>query len=369
MPTNSAVLLATKDEALHFPKGDIVLGFCPTCGFITNTAYDAMLVEYSSRYESSQGFSATFNRYQRDQVVRLIERYELRDKDIIEIGCGQGEFLTLLCEMGRNRGIGFDPAYNSERAVGNSLSGLRFIQDFFSEQYSYVKADFICCKMTLEHVPETANFVRMVRRTIGNLQDTLVFFQVPDTSRILSDLAFWDFYYEHCSYFSLGSLSWLFQKNGFDILDLTREFDDQYLIITAKPGKGKQQALAQDHHVALLAQGIEHFVDQVGHKLRSWQQRIRMMAQTGQRISIWGASSKGAAFLNTLKIVDEIEYAIDINPYKRGMYIAGTGQKIEAPEFLRQYRPDVIIIMNPVYYQEIVSTLSDLEVAAELIVI
>jgi len=49
------------------------------------------------------------------------------------------------------------------------------------------------------------------------------------------------------------------------------------------------------------------------------------------------------------------------------MYIAGTGQKIIPPEFLLKYKPDVVIVMNPIYKQEIQRQVEDLKVACEFI--
>ncbi|MCK5572471.1 MAG: SAM-dependent methyltransferase, partial [Bacteroidetes bacterium] len=57
----------------------------------------------------------------------------------------------------------------------------------------------------------------------------------------------------------------------------------------------------------------------------------------------------------------------DINPYKRGTYMAGTGQEIVLPEFLQSYRPDVVVVMNPIYCDEIRDDLSKLDVHAELL--
>ena len=108
VPVNSVVLLQTQSEAQGFLRGDISLAFCHNCGFITNVAFDPGLLEYSSRYEATQSCSPTFNLFAERLARRLIERYDLYDKEIIEIGCGQGEFLTLLCELGGNRGVGFD---------------------------------------------------------------------------------------------------------------------------------------------------------------------------------------------------------------------------------------------------------------------
>jgi hypothetical protein len=47
--------------------------------------------------------------------------------------------------------------------------------------------------------------------------------------------------------------------------------------------------------------------------------------------------------------------------------MAGTGQQIVAPEFLQEYRPDLVIAMNPVYLEEIGVQLSALGVSTELV--
>jgi hypothetical protein len=57
---------------------------------------------------------------------------------------------------------------------------------------------------------------------------------------------------------------------------------------------------------------------------------------------------------------------VDINPYKHGTYMAGTGQEIVGPEFLRAYRPDVVIVMNPIYCNEIQRDLDGMGITAEL---
>ena len=108
IPVHSVLLLPTREEAVSYPKGDIELGFCTHCGFISNLAFDPSKHEYSEKYEETQGFSSTFNTFHKALAQRLIDQYDLRGKDIIEIGCGKGEFLTMLCELGDNRGVGFE---------------------------------------------------------------------------------------------------------------------------------------------------------------------------------------------------------------------------------------------------------------------
>ena len=367
VPVHSVLLLPTREEALNYPKGDIILGFCQSCGFIFNTAFDPGLHEYSTRYEETQGFSPTFNAFSRSLAAHLIDQYNLYNKDIIEIGCGKGEFLTLLCELGQNRGVGFDPAYISERNDSKAKDQITFVKDFYSEKYAHYQGDFVCCKMTLEHIQDTADFVSMVRRSIGARSDTVVFFQVPDVTRILRDLAFWDIYYEHCSYFSLGSLARLFRKCGFDVINLAKKYDDQYLMIEARPRNGKGETfLQQEDDLEELKQDVAYFAQSYRPKLDAWRTKIKKLGKKGHRIVIWGSGSKGVAFLTTLDLRKEIEYTIDINPYKHGMYMAGTGQEIMSPEFLQEYKPDVIIVMNPIYCDEISQDLEKMGVEAEL---
>ena len=66
-------------------------------------------------------------------------------------------------------------------------------------------------------------------------------------------------------------------------------------------------------------------------------------------------------------MTDEIEYAVDINPFKWGKFMAGTGQQIVSPEFLVDYRPDLVVAMNPIYLDEIRLQLEELGLHPELI--
>lgn len=357
VPVHSVMLVPTREEALHFPAGKIALGFCNVCGFIGNTAFDESKMNYSTRCEETQGFSTTFQSFHRRLAQDLIERYSLHGKSILEIGCGKGEFVSLLCALGGNRGIGFDPAFVPERRPEQGGDAVEFIQDFYSERYTDIKADFVACKMTLEHIPETHSFLSMVRRAIGERFDTTVFFQVPEMSRVLKDVAFWDVYHEHCSYFTPSALRNLFVMSGFEVVDVWTDYDDQYLMITARPAKHPLQpvkALIPPSSVEVTA--VRNFAVEAQRRVRLWQQAVHRVKEEGQHVVIWGSGSKGVTFLSALGArVDEegIEYAVDKNPYRKGFFMPGTGQEIVEPAFLAAYRPEVVIAMNSIYVGEI----------------
>ena len=235
VPIHSVVLIENQLEAIQYARGEIALAFCKTCGFIFNEKFDPPFQEYADRYEPTQAFSETFNEYHTQLAEQLIERYTLYDKDVIEIGSGQGEFLDLFTRMGGNRGTGFDPAYNPERAKVRPRDGLHFVQDLYSEKYAHLHADVIICKMTLEHIKDPVMLLRSLRQTIGDRPDVLVFFQVPDMQRILMEFGFWDIYYEHCSYFTPIALRYLFTACKFEVLSSTSHYGGQYLTIEASP--------------------------------------------------------------------------------------------------------------------------------------
>lgn len=373
-PVHSVLLLPSREEAVNYPTGTVQPGFCHDCGFIYNVAFDAELQhEYSERYEETQGFSSTFTAFSQRLAAELVEQYNLHNKQIVEIGCGKGEFLTLLCQLGNNHGIGFDPSYVRERSRSQPDERVTFVRDFFSEKYAHYQADFVCCKMTMEHISCPAELMRAIKRMTADAPDTVIFFQVPEVTRILQDTGFWDIYYEHCSYFSPGSMARLFRRTGFDVLNLRVDYGGQYLMIEAKPASGgsaRGKTFPElENDLDRLAALVEAFPAAFEQARAFWKGTLQQIREQGKRAVLWGSGSKGVAFLTTLGIRDEIEYTVDINPHKHGTYMAGTGQQIVGPDFLQGYRPDLVIIMNPVYKDEIQRDLSERGLTPEIMTV
>jgi SAM-dependent methyltransferase len=370
IPAHCVMLMHTREQAISYPRGDLRLGFCRSCGFITNTRFDPSLNEYSPDFEETQHFSPTFDRWARQLVDRLVRDYGIRGKRIVEIGCGKGEFLALLCETGDNQGVGIDPGCAPGRLQGESAARVRLIRDLYSERYSELPADVVCCRHTLEHIQPTRAFMRMVRRVIGSRLDTLVFFEVPDMRRVLRERAFWDIYYEHCTYLTAGSLARLFRSTGFEVIDLVRDFDDQYLWITARPSAGPAApppSRADDLDVT--AQEVASFRMQAPKDVAAWRDRIRSAAAEGRKPVLWGAGSKAVGLLTTAGLGPEVRYLVDINPHKAGKFLPGTGHPVLMPEGMRHDPPGMVFVMNPVYLDEVRSRMATLDVSAELVAV
>lgn len=364
VPVHVGIQWATREEALGCPRGDIELNFCRRCGFIYNQAFDPGRLAYSQAYENPLYFSAYFRAYAESVARRLIERYDLRNKTIIEIGCGKGDFLSLLCELGDNRGVGFDPSYEGERSDSGESGKFTVLSEFYSERHRDCSGDCIVWRYVYEHIPDPTGFLTMVRRTIGDRTGTMVYVEVPDTLFILRDLSVWDIIYEHCAYFTAPSLRYVFARCGFEVRDIVSQYEGQYLGLEAAAGNGRAAAEppAEGGEVAPY---VEVFSDNFARRRKAWQGQRELLER--KRSVLWGAGAKGVGFLNLLGIRDGVEYVVDINPHKHGTYIAGTAQRIVPPEFLREYRPELVLVTNPVYKDEIERMIKSLGVRTELV--
>lgn len=365
VPVHSCLLIDQREDAIAYPHGEIRLGFCRECGFISNVAFDSSKIDYSPSYEETQHFSPKFLAYIEKIIQRLVDGYGIRNKSVLEIGCGKADFLAMLCEAGDNRGIGIDPACRPERI--SSDVDISIVLDCYGPKYSHLTADLICCRHTLEHIPATREFLQTLYQSVKS-SDALLFFEVPDVKRILKERAFWDVYYEHCSYFSAGSLCRLFQQVGFEVVELQRDFDDQYLWLVARKPQRPSSAYADEDDIPELASDVLAFErDQVA-SVAYWKQVLESNALYSRRSVVWGASSKCVAFLSRLG-VSTVEYVVDINPHKHGKYMPGTGQEIVSPDFLTDYQPDLVVVMNPIYLEEIRSDLTVRGVSPEILVV
>jgi SAM-dependent methyltransferase len=367
IPVHSCLLMTTRQQARSYPKGDLQLGYCRACGFITNTLFSPAAHEYSGAYEETQGFSPCFNSFAGSLAQRIVEKYDIHNKTILEIGCGKGEFLAMMCKLGGNKGIGIDPAYVPMRNPDPSLQ-MDFIQDFYGPAYSDTHADVVCCRHTLEHIHPVGEFMQSLRQTIGDRLDTLVFFELPDVMRVLGEGAFWDIYYEHCTYFTAGSLARLFRASGIEIDDLYLDFGGQYIIITAYPCSVPTQANRKlEDDLSLTANEVDRFRAICADRMKQWLQTTGEAVRSGNRVVLWGSGSKGVAFLTSLGLDSDIEYVVDINPYRHGKFMPGTGHAIVSPEFLKDYRPDKIVVMNPIYCDEIKKKVEGMGISAEIV--
>ncbi len=368
VPIYCSVLYTSREQALTASKGDIHLMFCQDCGHLFNGTFDAQKIEYGEDYDNSLHYSGKFRAYAESLARDLVARYDLHDKKIVEIACGKGDFLAYICQVGNNSGYGFDPSYEPDRQDEQAHSHITITQDYYSERYADLDADLVCCRHALEHIEKPKDFLKAVHAAVTANQGAPIYFEVPNSLYTLKDMGIWDIIYVHCSYFCENSLARVFTESGFAVHKLNDSFGGQFLSIeTTLADSLENNAYTASTSLSEMASYAEAFEKNYADKITIWKQRLSEFKQSGKRVVVWGAGAKGVTFLNVLKVGDEIGYLVDLNIHKHGKYVPGTGHQVVSPEQLKDYQPDVVIVMNPIYADEIAQSLNDMGVKAAII--
>lgn len=190
---------------------------------------------------------------------------------------------------------------------------------------------------------------------------------MPNAYLILRELSIWDLIYEHCLYFVPETLGYLFRSCGFELLDLHEAYHGQFIGLEARPlAEGAERRPPERPDTAELAREVEAFAGHFRERREAWQRRIAALREEGRRVVVWGAGAKAVGFLNLLELGDLVDRIVDINPGKQGSFLAGSGQPIVAPEELRKDPPDAVVVVNPVYREEIAAELRRQGLAPEL---
>jgi SAM-dependent methyltransferase len=214
VPVHVGVLWEDAAAARACEKGPISLGVCRACGWIYNVDFDGSRIDYSQKYDNALHASSFFQEFESGLVKHLVTRYDLQGGTIAEIGCGSGHFLGLLTTAVDGRGIGFDPSHDPEYVDELASENVTFIRGEFPGTGKVPQVDLLACRQTLEHIPDPAGFLHRLRAALEDRNDTLLYFEVPNSTMPFRELSIWDLIYEHPLYFIAPTLRAVVERAG-----------------------------------------------------------------------------------------------------------------------------------------------------------
>jgi SAM-dependent methyltransferase len=350
VPVHQNLILDDQMSARAVARGDLDLTVCDACGFTFNQAFDLSKLRYGEHYDNRQTCSPSFGHYIDNLVSDLVLEKGVRNCQIVEVGCGDGSFLRRLVQFegAANRGYGFDPSY-----VGpaSDLDGrLIFQKQYYGPACADITADVVICRHVIEHVPHPVVLLSAIRQALARSPRARLFLETPCLEWILRNQVIWDLFYEHCSYFTLDSLTTTFEIAGFSVESRHRVFGQQYLWLEARVAANRLRTHHKPGSTRALA---TQFAAAEGPLRREWESKIQELATNG-KTALWGAGAKGVTLAN---LVDPqcrwIDCIVDLNPQKQGHYLPGTGHPIVSPHDLGQRQVTAAVVMNHNYLMEV----------------
>lgn len=346
--------LADRQAAVGTVRGDLELHACRRCGFVFNRAFDPGLVAYGEDYDNSQQHSEVFSEYMDELVERVVGRCEAPVATIVEVGCGKGAFLkALVARTGAGiSATGFDTSYQGPERYFDGR--LRFRSCYY-DRSAGCHPDLVITRHVIEHVDDPAGFLRSIRDTLDSVPDARLFIETPCVEWILRNRVAWDFFYEHCSLFSVRSLSALVAACGFTVQLVTHLFGGQYLWLEA--GVGARDS-APEYDPGDIPQLAADYSAYERSYRDNWIKRLDTLAHRGA-VCIWGGGAKGVTFANLVDpACERIGCVVDVNENKQGKYVPGTGHRIVSPAELAGLGVRTAILMNPNYHDEVMRILA-----------
>jgi len=335
--------------AARVARRNLCLAQCPGCGLIFNAAWDSAAVPYDGNYENRQCCSPAFQEHLRAVADSLVAKYQLQGGRILEVGCGKGDFLKLLCARAKAVGVGYDTSY--EGAASLSKGRVRFHRRYVAARDIRTPFDAIICRHVVEHVGDIGKFLRGLHDIAAAAGDPVTVIETPAFEWIARHGCFWDVFYEHCNYFTLPCLAHLCGQAGFRIVRQRLVFGRQYQLLELKVrrrGPGKLRPPGMPVRLPTFARKADAMLRRMETRLR------RYGAARGW--AIWGAGAKGVALVNRLRRWPP-RFVIDSNTAKQGCFVPGSRIPIIAPADPRISGLELVLIANPNYAAEIAFTL------------
>lgn len=353
IPIDTGSLALTVQEAKDALCGELRLEFCRTCGTVHNRAFDPGLIRFAPGYDASLCYSPSFANALKETADELVARYSLHGKSVFEIGCGQAHLLQAICRRTSVKAVGIDPtAIDKFEVLGGSE--LRLIQSGLRRSQQDLLGDLVICISVIEDIEEPLNFLRLLRSMIGN-RSTSLYFELFDGFGAIEAANVWSPHYEQCNYFSQSSICQLFQRANFKVVSSGRlAANDQYLYVAAAAtglAAGSEQGCSIDLSEQIIA--AESFAHETQWCINKWSKQLSEWSHQRKRVVLWGAGGKAISFLSLIPEAATIQSVVDVNPNRQGRYTPKSVKRVISPAELRDERPEIIIMSNPVYRCEI----------------
>ena len=356
-------LVADKGVGLE-QRYPLQLGYCPTCTLVQLLKTPPAEEMFGPGYLYFSSYSQDLLEHSRSNAAELIERLNLDGNSlVVELASNDGYMLRNFVDRGIPV-LGIDPAPKQGDAARSA--GIPTLTAFFTQDLAQQLredegrgADLIIANNVVAHVADTNDFVAGIRALLN--EDGLAVVEFPYVRDLIDKGEFDTIYHEHLCYFSVTSADRLFKRHGLFINDVRRiPIHGGSLRLFLQSNEARQSSV-----LALLDEekklGVDTYAyyETFAERIREFRSAARKLIgdikASGKRVAAYGAAAKGTIMLNYLGFNEHtLEYVVDKNEHKHGMYMPGVGLRIHDPSRLIDDKPDYLMILPWNFRDEIV---------------
>ena len=343
-----------KEELEIENKYSLNLLFCKKCSLVqTDSFIEPQILFEDYRYISSVGLSNHF----KEVAGILDDRYDVKGKSILEIGCNDGVLLEPLSKLGANV-EGVDPAKNIVKLAKDK--DLNVFEEYFNDETFggdefKDKYDLVLSNNTFAHIPDIQSVVRGVKHVLKPDGDFV--FEVHYLQSLIDGKQWDNIYHEHIYYHSITGLDNLFQKYGMTIVNfeeipihsgsirvtVKNKIPNVYNLHTYTPPKVLDRIELESKTVANV-EYLRRYGEDVRNHITNFNDTIEELKKN-HSIAGYGASGRANMFCNLTKLNSNIvKFIVDESPERCGRYIANTDIPIVDVETLKNSDVDLLII-------------------------
>jgi hypothetical protein len=327
--------------------------------------------EIFAEYAYFSSFSDSWVQHARDYTEKMIGRFGLGSKSqVIEIASNDGYLLQWFVKAGVPA-LGIEPAANVAAAAEKKAVStiVRFFgADLGRELATQGRfADLLLGNNVLAQVPNLNDFVAGMKLVLA--PRGVLTLEFPHLVRLITENQFDTIYHEHFSYFSLLTTQIILARHGLTVFDVeeipthggslrvyARHASDESRPIAASVG----ELLAREEAFGITrVERYQAFTAQVEETKRALLDLLIRLRREGKRIAGYGAPGKGNTLLNYCGIrTDFLEFTVDRNTYKQGLFLPGTHIPILPPSEIGRRRPDYVLVLPWNFKDEIMGQMA-----------
>lgn len=311
---------------------------CSCCGLVQ---HDLLPVSYYKDVIRAVAYSEEMAQFRLSQLGSWINEYKLKDKKILEIGSGKGEYIELLKKAGALKVAGLE--HSRESVSYAEEKGININQGYLGDKELEIgdeKFSAFVIFSFMEHWPDLNKSLRALHDLL--LPDACGLVEVPNFEFILNQGMYSEYTVDHIFYFDRDTLRLALEINGFKVQSMESVWHDY--ILSAKVVRRKQI------NVDIFNKKQTEIIKEL---------HIYTNKYEKNDIVVWGAGHQALAIMSLAGLSDRVSHVVDSAPFKQNKYTPGTNLFIKSPDTLKIDKPKSIIIIAAAYSDEVYRVVSE----------